>query len=593
MDRGIIYSGQIPLDTDLLFAQKASMVGLAKLAAAMFGTSNAVVNGLSVGPNSPAALNVVVQPGEIYQLANIDGTAYGSIAADTSHNILKQGVSLDATTLSCAAPGTAGFSINYLIQATFSEVDATSVVLPYYNSSNPAQAYSGPSNSGSAQYTRRTGTVVLSAKAGTAATTGTQITPSPDSGYVGLAVVTVANGQSTIVAGNISIYQQAPYLPSSGLVTGGIQQAGPIISAAGGTADALTGSYFPAITAITNGMTLYVRASSANATTTPTFTPNSGVITAKTIVKGAGSAVAAGDIAGGGHWIELQYDATLDKWVLLNPANGITSSVLPIASVRHTVLSGVVSSGVAAFLAIGTGLAVNLLATATPLVVTTANGFNASGAVDSVTRVAADIASAWSSLTASSTLYLYIDSTSTASPTYGFSALQPVYQYTAPSSPATDQHWFDRSSFQMKRYNGSAWIVVPRVFVGEAVTGSSTVSSVTTYAFRGEYVSQETSLVAGGTQISWNHNLGVQPETQSVVIVNRTSELGYSLGDEVPVSYLTNSANTTSNAQAASRLAQTLLIYTASPYLVQKASATLSAITLASWKAKAIIKRGW
>lgn len=106
--------------------------------------------------------------------------------------------------------------------------------------------------------------------------------------------------------------------------TADLQKGTHITATAGGNADALTGSYTPGITALTNGMTLYVRAGSANATTTPTFTPNSGTIAAKQIVKGAGAALAAGDIAGGGHWIELQYDQTLDKWVLLNPATGVS-----------------------------------------------------------------------------------------------------------------------------------------------------------------------------------------------------------------------------------------------------------------------------
>jgi hypothetical protein len=203
MDRGIIYPGQVPLETDLLFAQKSAMIGLAKLSAAVLGTST-VINGMSVGPTSPATLNVIVQPGEIYALANIDGTAYSSIAADTTHQVLKQGIMLDAATLACAAPGTAGFSINYLIQATFSEVDGTPVALPYYNASNPATAYSGPNNSNTAQNTRRLGTVVLNAKAGISAATGTQTTPSADAGYVGIAVVTVANGQTTITSVNIT-----------------------------------------------------------------------------------------------------------------------------------------------------------------------------------------------------------------------------------------------------------------------------------------------------------------------------------------------------------------------------------------------------
>jgi len=342
MDRGLLYPGQIPLETDLLFAQKSSMIGLSKLAAAMLGTST-VVNGLSVVPNSPAALNVLVNPGEIYALANIDGTAYSSIAADTTHQILKQGISLDQVTLACAAPGTAGFSINYLIQATFSEVDNTPVALPYYNASNPSLAYSGPNNSGTAQNTRRAGTVVLSAKPGTAATTGTQTTPAPDAGYVGLAVVTVANGQSTITSGNITTYSTLATMPAGGLLVDGMQNSTPITANAGGTADAITAAYAPAIAALKSGMTLYVRAASANATATPTFTPASGVIAPKTIVKGNGQALVAGDIAGGGHWVEFQYDLTLDKWVLLNPASGIGSGTV-VGSVRNLKMAVVAAS---------------------------------------------------------------------------------------------------------------------------------------------------------------------------------------------------------------------------------------------------------
>lgn len=107
------------------------------------------------------------------------------------------------------------------------------------------------------------------------------------------------------------------------LIVNGMQGSYFNVAAAAGTANAITASYTPLITALVNGMMLYARASFANTTTTPTFTPNSGVIAAKAIVKGAGQALTAGDIAGGGHWIQLQYDATLGKWVLLNPANGI------------------------------------------------------------------------------------------------------------------------------------------------------------------------------------------------------------------------------------------------------------------------------
>lgn len=326
MDRQIVYPGAIPLETDLLNTNKNAMIGLSKLAAAILGTST-FLNGLACTPTGPASLQVYVAPGEIYSLQNIDGTPYSSIAADTAHAILKQGIMLDQATLSCPAPVTAGQSVNYLIQVAYQDTDSGAVVLPYYNSSNPSQAYAGPANSGTAQNTVRKGVCAVSAKAGVAATTGTQTTPAPDAGYIGAFVVTVAYGQTQITAPNISAFAGAPFLPSGGLVVGGLQGNACNISAAGGNADALTGSYTPGITALTNGMTLYVRAGSANATTTPTFTPASGTIAAKQIVKGAGAALAAGDIAGAGHWLELQFDGTLDKWVLQNPALGVVSGI--------------------------------------------------------------------------------------------------------------------------------------------------------------------------------------------------------------------------------------------------------------------------
>ena len=329
MDRQIVYPGAIPLETDLLNTNKNAMIGLAKLAAAILGTST-FLNGLACTPDSPASLNVKVAPGEIYSLQNIDGTAYSSLAADTTHSILKQGIMLDSVLLSCPAPATNGYSINYLVQVAYQDTDANAVVLPYYNASNPSQAYSGPNNSGSQNYTTRKGVCVVSVKAGVAATTGTQTTPAPDAGYTGAYVVTVAYGQTQILAGNISGYSGAPFLPSAGLIVGGLQGNACNISAAGGTADAITGSYTPGISALTNGMTLYVRAASANATATPTFTPNSVTIAAKTIVKGAGASLAVGDIAGAGHWIELQYDAVFDMWVLLNPATGVSSGALKL-----------------------------------------------------------------------------------------------------------------------------------------------------------------------------------------------------------------------------------------------------------------------
>ena len=104
----------------------------------------------------------------------------------------------------------------------------------------------------------------------------------------------------------------------------GVQAGDYNTSVATGTADAITGDYTPNILALEDGLTLFVRATAANTTTTPTFAPDS--LTAKTVVKGNNLALAVGDIAGAGHWLEMNFDATLDKWVLQNPARGVAST---------------------------------------------------------------------------------------------------------------------------------------------------------------------------------------------------------------------------------------------------------------------------
>lgn len=92
---------------------------------------------------------------------------------------------------------------------------------------------------------------------------------------------------------------------------------------AGGTADAITATYSPAITALVDGQECYVRAGAANATTTPTFSPNG--LTARTIVKNGGGALVAGDIVGDGHELHLRYDLSNTRWELMNPGVALSA----------------------------------------------------------------------------------------------------------------------------------------------------------------------------------------------------------------------------------------------------------------------------
>ncbi|WP_124921689.1 phage tail protein [Burkholderia sp. Bp9099] len=343
-DRVTTWPGSIPQELDVMRNGKYAMVGIAKLAAAMLGTST-VVNGLAAVPTTPAGLTVNVTAGEIYSLINVDSTAQSSLAADTTHQILKQGISLDAVNLSCPAPGTSGQSINYLIQATYQDSDTDLNVLPYYNASNPTQAWNGPNNSGTPQATTRKGIVVLSAKAGTAATTGSQTTPAADSGYTGLWVVTVANGQTTITAGNIVQATNAPILPADLLHS--IQASSLIVGTDTGAANACVVNYTYPVTALTDGMVLWFKAKAAN---TGATTLNVNGLGAQPIVGGNHSALQGAELVANGK-AQVVWNATLTSFVLIE-CTGAAVQVAPATQSQHAVQLG--QKGISRFTSSGT-----------------------------------------------------------------------------------------------------------------------------------------------------------------------------------------------------------------------------------------------
>jgi hypothetical protein len=187
------------------------MVALGTLAQAVLGTST-VVDGLACAPTTPASLGFTIGPGAIAQLSVVDSLPFGSLPAEATDPLVKMGINLEATNFASAAPTTSGQSINYLVQAALQESDTAPVALPYYNAANPSQPYSGPNNSGVAQNTQRIQRVQLQMKAGTPAITGTQATPPVDNGWVGLYVVTVSYGATSVMASNISVQSTAPFL---------------------------------------------------------------------------------------------------------------------------------------------------------------------------------------------------------------------------------------------------------------------------------------------------------------------------------------------------------------------------------------------
>lgn len=311
MDRHINYAGQIPLETDLLSTNRDVLIGLSKISSAILGVAT-TVSGMACTPTSVPSMSVDVAPGEIYSLQNLDSTPYSSLAADTTHQIVKQGLSLDKSTFALTAPATVGYSVCYLVQASYQDQDNASVVLPYYNASNPSSAWNGPANSGTAQATERQGVAVIQVKTGVAATTGTQLIPPADSGFVPLYVVTVANGQTTITSSSIAIHAQAPILPTS--LVQAMQLNAYCYALDTGSVNAYAATYYPAFSTLTDGMELWFKAANSN-TGAATFSANG--LAASPIVGPTHLPLAASSIIATGQY-QVIWNAGISSWVLCN-----------------------------------------------------------------------------------------------------------------------------------------------------------------------------------------------------------------------------------------------------------------------------------
>lgn len=309
MDRVIVYPGALPQTTDVLNTNKFAMVGQAYQNQAILGT-NTVVSGLACTPTSPTAdLHVTIDVGTIYQIDPTDTAAYGDLGSD-SKNIMKQGILNTPQQLTITPPGTAGFSQVYLVEAILNDVDAGLLTVSYYNSIPPNTPYAGPANSGTSNFTTRTCPCVISLKAGVPATTGTQVAPSSDAGFVGLYTITVVNGQTQITSSNIVQMVTAPFFPTLPSIPRNVQNGSWVWALDTGTANALVITPTnPQVTGLVAGMGFRVKVLVTN-TGASTITINgSSVFGPVAIKRGTGVALAANDMISGSV-VELVYDGT-------------------------------------------------------------------------------------------------------------------------------------------------------------------------------------------------------------------------------------------------------------------------------------------
>lgn len=308
MDRVTPFFGALVRETDPLLAQQYAMTAVGYFMQHAMGTAVAV-DGFTCAPTTPASMSVVLGPGEILSLQNLEATGWSSLPADTAHSIVKQGIMKDPDPITLTAPVTVGYSQVYLIEVQYADLDTNPVLLSYYNSANPNQPFQGPGNNGQTQNTARLGIVAVQLKAGVAAPSGTQTAPSADAGWTGLYTVTVANGQTTITSGNISQVASAPFLPTNGKlpqIPTGVQNGSWIYGTSTGSANALVLNPTPVVTGYVAGQCFAVKTTSQN---TGAVTLNVSSLGAKSVTRNDGAALAPGDLKAG-QVVPLRYDGT-------------------------------------------------------------------------------------------------------------------------------------------------------------------------------------------------------------------------------------------------------------------------------------------
>lgn len=315
VDRRFVYTGQIPLDTDILWPQRNMEVAIGALAQAVVGQQGIVpafaADGFPITQTQPTATLVMnIGAGSVYAQGVVDQTNYGSIPADVTHVTTLQGIVQDTTPLTFTPPGVGGQATNYLVQVAISNLDGTPIVLNYVNASNPLSLtpWSGPNNSGTAQNTVRQCTVAISAKAGVPAAAGSQVTPAPDPGFFGLWVVTVANGATQLTASQVALYASNPFIPATLCGMPAAFQSNKWTYADDtGTANAVVVSLSPAPLSIGKGMSITIKKIASQNTGPATVNVNGGgAVAIRTI---SGTALVGGEMPPSA-MLGLRFDGT-------------------------------------------------------------------------------------------------------------------------------------------------------------------------------------------------------------------------------------------------------------------------------------------
>jgi hypothetical protein len=257
-----------------------------------------------------------------------------------------------------------------------------------------------------------------------------------------------------------------------------------------------------------------------------------------------------------------------------------------LSGVRQTVQSGSVdSSGLPNFLTTSVNLNLPIAATSSNLIIAAAAGFNLNGPVDRIGIVTADTTL---TLAASVTSYIYADVAAAGTITFGSTTLAPSYIIGGTPSTTNGQFTFDITKMTGYVGNGATAPQTYRVFIGEAVTSGSAVTSVVNYALNGRYA-QVDAAIPTNTRLSKTHNVGVLPRVASVMLRCTVSDAGYAVGEDTSVYY--SNGNVGTSSQTAYTIG--IIFNVGTIAVVNKTSGAVANIAAGQWDTAFYVDRGW
>ena len=132
-----------------------------------------------------------------------------------------------------------------------------------------------------------------------------------------------------------------------------------------------------------------------------------------------------------------------------------------------------------------------------------------------------------------------------------------------------------------------------RVFVGEAYTNSTAVSSVRTYAYRGRYASAAVAMPSAGAASSFSHNIGVENVNLKFTAQCILSEANFTVGHSLDVNGYQSAGPHAMQTNIRSGRNSCLMIYTTGFVGTNPATGAITSLTLANWRMTVRAERAW